>query len=57
MNENEYDNCNNRVDQISLYLSLQNQEDERIHIALDEMMQEFWKEHRGQYDSGIGKIQ
>lgn len=44
---NEYDNCNNRVDQISLYLSLQNQEDERIHIALDEMMQEFWKEHRG----------
>ena len=35
------------IDRISLYLSLQNQKDERIHIALDEMMQEFWKEHRG----------
>ncbi len=43
----EYDKCIESVDRISLYLSLKNQEDERIHIALEEMMQEFWQEHRG----------
>lgn len=32
------------VDRISLYLSMQSHEDERIDIALDEMMQVFWKE-------------
>lgn len=43
---NEFTN-QRAIDRISLYLSLHSQKDERIHIALDEMMQEFWKEHRG----------